>query len=77
MSVNLSIKHVSEEVVERLHRRAKRNHRSLQGEMLSILENTAMSRRISVDEADKHLRALNFTTGSDSVRMIRKDRDGR
>src|ERR1700743_963286 len=36
--MNLSIKNVSDELVERLRLRARRNHRSLQGEMLAILE---------------------------------------
>jgi len=40
MPVNLSIKHVPDEIAERLRRRAARNHRSLQRELLSILEAT-------------------------------------
>jgi plasmid stability protein len=42
MSVNLSIKNVSEALAAKLRARAERNHRSLQGEMMAILE-TAMS----------------------------------
>jgi plasmid stability protein len=38
MSVNLSIKNASEEVVSALKLRAKRNHRSLQGELMAIIE---------------------------------------
>ena len=34
---NLSIKNVPEELAERLRQRAEKNHRSLQGELLSIL----------------------------------------
>ena len=36
--MNLSVKNVPEELVRKLKDRAKANHRSLQGEMLSILE---------------------------------------
>ncbi len=36
--MNLSIKNVPEDLVRRLKERAKANHRSLQGEMLSIIE---------------------------------------
>ena len=38
MGVNLSIKDVPEEQVEILRRRAKSNHRSLQGELRAILD---------------------------------------
>ncbi len=38
MAVNLSIKEVPEAVAERLRQRAERNHRSLQGELMAIIE---------------------------------------
>jgi plasmid stability protein len=38
MSVNLSIKNVSEALASKLRARAERNHRSLQGELMAILE---------------------------------------
>lgn len=38
MSVNLSIKGVPEAWAERLRARAERNHRSLQGELMALLE---------------------------------------
>lgn len=38
MPVSLSIKNVPDVVVERLRARALRNHRSMQGEMMAILE---------------------------------------
>ena len=41
MSVNLSIKDVPEAVADRLRLRAGRNHRSLQGELMSIIEQAA------------------------------------
>ena len=37
MAVNLSVKNVPESLAESLRRRAKRHHRSLQGELLAIL----------------------------------------
>ncbi len=42
MEVNLSIKGVPEEVAGRLRARAARNHRSLQGELMHIIETAAM-----------------------------------
>ena len=41
MPVNLSVKNVPDELAERLRRRAARNRRSLQRELLSILEAAA------------------------------------
>ncbi|MDP3084538.1 MAG: Arc family DNA-binding protein [Rubrivivax sp.] len=38
MSVNLSIKDVPDDLAERLRQRAARNHRSLQGELMAIIE---------------------------------------
>jgi plasmid stability protein len=45
MSVNLSVKNVSEALATKLRDRAARNHRSLQGELMAILEDAAMERQ--------------------------------
>ena len=87
-SVNLSIKNVPESLVERLRERAKRNHRSMQGELMMILEESLESSaimetravyRTGLDASDVHrmVRSLNLRTGSDSTRLIREDRDAR
>jgi plasmid stability protein len=75
--LNLSIKNVPEPVVERLRLRARRNHRSLQGELSAILEETVSPRRLSVEEARRQLAALGYQTGDESMEMIRRDRDAR
>ena len=41
MAVNLSIKNASDEVVAALKLRAQQNHRSLQGELMAIIEAAA------------------------------------
>lgn len=41
MPLNLSVKNVPEALAARLRRRAERNHRSLQGELMAILESAA------------------------------------
>ena len=41
MPVNLSIKNASDEVVAALKLRAQQNHRSLQGELMAIIEEAA------------------------------------
>ena len=38
MAVNLSIKSVPDQLAARLRERAERNHRSLQGELMAIIE---------------------------------------
>ena len=47
MAINLSIKDVPEEVAERLRARAARNHRSLQGELMAIVEQAARNEDIN------------------------------
>lgn len=41
MPVNLSIKNVPDALAAKLRERAERNHRSLQGELMAILESAA------------------------------------
>jgi len=43
MAVNLSIKNVPEAVAQGLRERAAQNHRSLQGELMAILEDAVSS----------------------------------
>ena len=77
MGVNLSIKDVPEEQVERLRARAKANHRSLQGELKAILDLVAPAAEtpITLDELAESGRRLGLRTPSQSVQMIREDRD--
>jgi len=78
MPVNLSIKAVPDALVEKLRWRAERNHRSLQGELLTILEeNLEGPRPLSIDESIRKLRKIAVTTASESTRAIREDRDAR
>ncbi len=72
LPLNLSVKNVPDDVVEKLRKRAKRHHRSLQGEMMAILEEATSPTKLSVDEAEKRLRALNFRTGDDSTSWVRE-----
>lgn len=79
MAVNLSIKNVPEELAEQLRERAKRNHRSLQGELLAILEEAAMGvpKRLALKDAYLKVKELSLRTESEAVAMIREDRDAR
>lgn len=42
MGVSLSIKDVPEALAEKLRQRAERNHRSLQGELMALIERAAL-----------------------------------
>ncbi len=76
MPVTLSIKHAPDLVVQRLRERAARNHRSLQGELLAIIEQAAMQPpRMDAEALLQEIRALGIKTPSDSVDIIRADRD--
>ena len=75
--MNLSIKNVPERLADQLRIRAKRNHRSLQGELLDILEQTIEQQYLSVQEAGERLKSLGIRTLDDSSEMIRRDRDAR
>ena len=77
MAINLSVKNVPDSVAKRVRERARRNHRSLQGELLAILEETLMPRRISSQEAFERIVQMGFKTGPESAQMIREDRDNR
>jgi plasmid stability protein len=78
MPLNLSIKNAPDDLVERLRLRARRNHRSLQGELMAILEDavTAPSGR-DRRGAMAAVERLGLATPAEAVAMIRKDRDGR
>lgn len=76
MPVTLSVKNVPEKLAARLRERAERNHRSLQGELLAILED-AVRPRLTLDDLAKKAKALGLRTPADSVDIIRATRDGR
>jgi len=75
---NLSVKNAPDDMVARLKERAERHHRSLQGELMAILEAAvAPSRPLSPDEVLSEVRRLRLSTPSEAAAMIREDRDGR
>ena len=74
MALSLSIKNVSDDVARALRERAARNHRSIQGELLDILENAVRPRPFAALELQREVRALGLKTPSRATRMIRADR---
>lgn len=87
MPVDFSIKRVPNDVAARLRARAKRHHRSLQGELRTILEAAAREPARAADRARettaRYAPALDLTSfpivapRSESAMIIRGDRDGR
>lgn len=81
---DLSIKDVPVKELERIRASARRNRRSLQGELRVIISEAAARgadasarRRPTFDEVVAEIRRIGLKTPSESVRMIREDRDGR
>lgn len=77
MPVNLSIKNVPDDLVERLKERARRRHRSLQGELMAILEEALSPKHLTVEEAYRKIRALGVKTADETATLVREDRDAR
>ncbi len=77
MAVNLSIKNAPDDLVQRLRERARRNHRSLQGELLAIIEAAVppAEAKLSVDEFMAEIRKLGLTRRNEAARLVREDRD--
>ena len=77
MAVNLSIREVPDEWAEKLKERAKRNHRSQQGELLAILEEVLRPKRLTMQEVSRKIQEMNFSTPAESTQLIREARDAR
>ena len=77
MSVNLSIKDVPDEIAAQLRERAESNHRSLQGELLAIIEAATWERPFKAVELWNVARAAGLSTPNESTQWIREDRDSR
>ena len=77
MSLTLSIKKVPEKVVKRLKRRAAIHKRSLQGELMAVLEDATSPSRLTVEELREAVRRFGPPIPGDSAKIIRKVRDAR
>jgi plasmid stability protein len=74
--VNLSIKNAPDEVVQRLRERAQRNHRSLQGELMAIIEDAVQpAGRLTPKDYLAEIRKLGLNSPNEAAEMVRADRD--
>lgn len=77
MSVNLSIKNAPDDLVRRLKARAERHHRSLQGEMMAILEAAVREpEQLTPAQLLAQVRQLGLSSPAEAAAMVREDRDG-
>ena len=77
MAVSLSIKDVPNDLARALRVRAERNHRSIQGELMDILEQAVRPRPFRASALLAEVRALGLKTPGESVKMVRQDRGRR
>ena len=78
MPASLSIKNAPDELVKRLRKRAERHGRSLQGELMAILEEAVCTLRpLAPDDVLAEVRRLGLSTPRETAAMVREDRDGR
>lgn len=74
---SLSIKNVSGDTLLRLRARAQRNHRSLQHELLAIVEAAASEvSEMTVDELALHVGGIGLSMSDDLTVWLRDLRDG-
>jgi len=78
MPVNLSVKNVPDALAQRLRERAAKAHRSLQGELMAILEEAAYGPEpLTPAEALDRIRSWGLETRASAAKTIRLDRDAR
>ena len=78
VAVNLSIKNVPDHVAQSLRARAARNHRSLQKELLVIVEAAAGEEELStIDGLLAGARARGLTPTDEATAILRTARDRR
>jgi plasmid stability protein len=75
--ISLSIKSVPNDLARELRARAARNHRSIQGELMDILEQALRPRPFQALRLQEEVAALGVKTPAESTKMIRADRDRR
>ncbi len=76
MPVTLSIKNVPDEYAKKLRERATRHHRSVQGELMSIVEDALQtSERLTPEAVLQSIRNMGLSSGRESTGIVRIDRN--
>jgi plasmid stability protein len=76
---SLTLKNIPEQKLELLKRKAQEHHRSLQGEMMHLIDEAlnTPSAKLTLEEVYAKVKALGVSSPNESTRMIREDRDAR
>jgi plasmid stability protein len=77
MPVTLSIKEVPDDLADALRERARQNHRSIQGELMAILEQNLQAKPFRAHAFLARIRALGVRTPDEAALLVRADRDSR
>ena len=77
MPVSISLKDVPDHLADALRAQAARNHRSVQGELMHVLETAVGPRPFRALALMREIEKLGFTTPANSTEIIRKMRDRR
>ncbi len=68
-------KNIPREMLVLLRERAKRHHRSMQGELMLILEEAIAPTKMLLEEVQRRVEELGISTNDDSTRWVRELRD--
>jgi plasmid stability protein len=77
LPVTLSVKDVPDDLADALRSRARANRRSLQGELMAMIERHVGVRPFQAAALLGAIRRIGLATPDGSTRMVREDRDGR
>ncbi len=77
MPVTLSIKNVPDSLARALRTRARQHHRSIQGELMTILEDAVEAKPFQAKALLAKVRALGVRTPDEAVQLVREMRDTR
>lgn len=77
-TASLTIRNIPAPILALLKARAKQHHRSMQGEILAILEEaTSAPARRSLSQAYARMQATGLESTAEAAALVRADRDGR
>jgi antitoxin FitA len=75
MAVDIALRDLPDSLVQRLKERAESHHRSLEGEIVALLEEALPGDALTPQEVVKRVKALGLKTPAESAAFIRADRD--
>jgi plasmid stability protein len=77
---SITIRSIPRAVLRRLRARAEENHRSMQGEVMAILEAATIApqaAKMTPSQVLAFVRSIGLKSPAEAVEMIREDRDAR